>query len=504
MELNAITPNLLDRTLRDWQQGKKIPAEILELHFLVDGTGGTSPAELSLKLYDFLLAITTNALKQYRHAHHVATSSLEPSSQNGKALLITDFSTEDVTLKAWSVLYHRYLAPVPMDNKDLAKAVGITVRQIQRYLTTGLDLLVDGLQRAERDAHLRVRQLHLQRHLPPTDHTPPIGIATYVEHLVQLFMPASDTRFVSIEGLGGIGKTVVAQAIAWHISHTEAFNDILWVRVHEEAFNDLGLTHNPTHVVDEVLANIATQLGLTQSAELSLAEKQEKLRPILTLNPYLVVIDNLETEAVTDALLPILHPLAAGTRFLLTSRHTLEKFTFVYRFAVPELSLINSQQLITSLLADRLQRAAVLDVASVQSIYETVGGVPLALKLIAAQLQRLPLAYILEGLRHARQEGPEMMFTRIYWRTWFLLDDDARAFLLSMLQVSSDGDSLAWIRQVSSLPDPHFEKALVQLLDYFLLEITGSYELPMYRLHRLTATFLQTDLLLDWHGEVDS
>lgn len=86
----------------------------------------------------------------------------------------------------------------------------------------------------------------------------------------------------------------------------------------------------------------------------------------------------------------------------------------------------------------------------------------------------------------------------IYRRSWLALGDSARMLLLSMLPLASDGEDVEWLALMSFLPPDEFEGALAQLRDYSLLETAGSPESPRYRLHRLTTTFLQTEVLAGW------
>jgi hypothetical protein len=126
-----------------------------------------------------------------------------------------------------------------------------------------------------------------------------------------------------------------------------------------------------------------------------------------------------------------------------------------------------------------------------------IGGVPLALKLVTSQLQRLSLSRILEGLRKAHKR--EDMYTYIYRHTWQeLLDESARLLLLSLKYIPPDGEDEAWLYGNSLMPQADFDLALKQLLDCALLEITGPLDAPRYHLHRLTTTFLQTDILPGW------
>ena len=170
---------------------------------------------------------------------------------------------------------------------------------------------------------------------------------------------------------------------------------------------------------------------------------------------------------------------------------------YVHRLPVPPLSLADSRALIESELARRGRRVS-LDAAAMRQLHRIIGGNPLALKLTAAQLAHLPLAAVMDGLRQANRQPSEQLFTYIYRRAWQLLDDPAKALLLSCLSIAPEGDNADWLRLMSDLPEDKFEAALAQLTDYSLLEAAGPPDAPVYRLHRLTAAFLQTEILLNW------
>jgi hypothetical protein len=339
-------------------------------------------------------------------------------------------------------------------------------------------------------------ELRRRNPLPAPDFVRLFGVESLIERLVALLSDPDGPRFVSIEGL--------AQAVASRLSqHGDLANFPCWISARHEWITgqgDLRPLNDPAHSVDDVVARLAEQLSQEQLAGLATADKLARLEQLLSTASYLVVVDNLETMTDNQALLPALHPLAGATRFLLTSRHTLQHFPYVHVLPVPELSWTDSYALVQSEL-DRRGQALSLSREAMDELYGVIGGLPLALKLATAQIGYLPLAQILTGLRQADRRAPETMYTYIYRRTWCLLDDPARKLLLSMLNVSPDGDDVHWLRLASMLPEAEFDAALAQLLDYSLLETIKSLPDPIYRLHRLTVTFLQTEILLHWHSE---
>jgi hypothetical protein len=146
----------------------------------------------------------------------------------------------------------------------------------------------------------------------------------------------------------------------------------------------------------------------------------------------------------------------------------------------------------------RKQGQCTLSDSALTNIYTTIGGLPLAIRLVTAQIGRLSLAAILDGLHQARDQMPETMYVYIYRRTWQLLSDSARHLLLSMLFISADGEDVHWLGNMSAYTVPEAQQAVAELADYSLVEVGGDSERPLYKLHRITHTFLQTQILIHW------
>ena len=497
MNIDAITPTLVANTLKAWRQLEEPPADLLDLDLLQVG-GGRIEREIHLR--ELVEALVAAELDRQRQAEGIASNDPLATRDGLPAALARDFARNNAELEAWSALYHRYLAPVPFSVEELAASAHLDTRNFRRRVTAGARRLATRLQRLEMAEHDRLRLARLNRHLPPQEYARLFGVDGAQREVAGLLRQTDGPDFVSIEGLGGIGKTALARAVAHALAGDSDFDGIAWVSARQTWLNDQGAIEaapDAATTLADIVNRLAAQLGFVELAGLSTGEKLERLAAFLSGSRHLIVIDNLESVSDVALLMPALAPLARPTRFLLTSRQTLSHYPLVTRYPVRPLSLPDSQALVEAELA-RHGRAFALRPADMATLHAVVGGMPLALKLVAAQMSHWPLTVLLENLRTAHAHAPEGLYTFIYRRSWLTLGDHARTLLLSMLPLAPDGEDVEWLALMSFLPPNEFGGALAQLRDYSLLETGGPPESPRYRLHRLTTTFLQTEVLAGW------
>jgi len=250
-------------------------------------------------------------------------------------------------------------------------------------------------------------------------------------------------------------------------------------------------------------------IGPQAAAVMAPGEQAAHMRFLLQEKPILVVVDNLETAADQEALIPNLTSLANPSKFLLTSRYSLREAGAVYTFSLDELPLTDALDLLRYELQNRnLLALAAAPEAELAQTHDVTGGNPLAIKLVAGQLSVFPLPRVLADLRQARGAKVDKFYRYIFWQAWKQLDENARNVLLVMPLVAEEGGALDQIEAVSEVPVVHVTDALQQLIRLSLVNVrhTGrpdsvvASDSNRYSIHRLTESFLLEEVI-KWKAE---
>ncbi|MGD8598886.1 MAG: NB-ARC domain-containing protein, partial [Anaerolineae bacterium] len=311
---------------------------------------------------------------------------------------------------------------------------------------------------------------------------------------------------VAVIGIGGIGKTSLADAGVRALASRPIFDDIAWVSARQERFvvwNGLQAAPEgtPALTVERFVDAVIQQFGFDDLSQLALDAKVEKVRARLKERPYLVVIDNLETAVDYRALVPTLLVMTNPTKILLTSRHSLHDYPGILCLSLDELSAADSLALLRHEARERGMRGvATAPDDTLRQVHDVAGGNPLALKLLVGQMHTLSLPRVVEALRQARGQKIEELYRFIYWRSWQLLSDESRRVLAIMPLVAESGGGLAQIAALSEVAEEKLAAPLNQLVTLCLVNVLGTIEARRYGIHRLTETFLLNEVL-KWQTE---
>lgn len=344
-------------------------------------------------------------------------------------------------------------------------------------------------------------QLTIEQRLDAPTYTELIGVAATMDTLLRQLRQPGPPWLLALEGMGGMGKTALANALARQIiAHPAPFVDVGWVTARQARYDLAGVIiaeDEPALHSTALIEALWQQLwGQTQTtALLPHDQKLQMLRSRLKQQPHLIVIDNLETLHDVESLLPLLQSLLNPTKFLLTSRLHFGGGSGVYHCTVPALTEADALQLVRqeARISNLTHLAAAPDDA-LREIYATVGGNPLALRLVVGQAYVHALGAILADLKRARGTQVEQLYTYLYRWAWARLDEPARLTWLAMPLVVEGSATLAHLGQVTDLGEQTLRVALDQLVRLNLVNCQRDLYEPRYTIHNLTRTFLQEQI----------
>ncbi|MEM7128027.1 MAG: BTAD domain-containing putative transcriptional regulator [Chloroflexota bacterium] len=331
------------------------------------------------------------------------------------------------------------------------------------------------------------------------------GVETARGILAEVIEPTDRPWLIAIDGIGGIGKTTLADALVRSFATTHRFADIGWVSAKQEEFlADLGIqeTGRPALDVETLTDTILGQLGEEPQLTATHQEKETALLHLVKERPYLIVVDNLESVADYEALIPYIRQLANPSKFLITTRLTLQAYSDVYCYSLTELNEADTLAFLRHESETRgIARLANASDEQYQEIFRVVGGNPLALKLVMGQVRFLSLTSVLNNLVEAQGKRIDQLYTYIYWQAWQMLDNASRQLFVTMPMIPNG--TFDQLVAISELDMDDAMVALEHLVALSLVQIRGDLDEPRYRLHRLTETFLMNEVL-KWQEMADN
>jgi hypothetical protein len=426
-------------------------------------------------------------LQLYKQAHLKGTGN--PRETTNSVLLEAledlevDFETEA------NLLRKRFLDGLPMH--VAANQFNMSEANAYRKQKDALKQLALVLQTSEIRMS-KERRMALERQLDLPFQVELVGVEHHLTQLSEVILLPESPWLICIDGLGGLGKTSLAHALIMHPAILDHFQQFAWVSAKQQALlpgTGLASTDSPALEVETLIDNLLIQLDHSVALASPLEQKHAVLNALLKKTSTLVVIDNLETMADYQTLLPTLLKLANPAKFLLTSRHSLRTYPDIFSWSLPELSQADvlcllRQEAKTRGFTEMIQA----DDDQLQPIHHVVGGNPLALKLVVGQMSMLPLSQVLDNLKQAQGQITDELYTYIYWQDWHMLDDTSRHVFL-MMPLANDGP-LDQLEAVTKLDSAILSQALQQLVALSLVQVKGTLDDRRYILHRLTETFL--------------
>ncbi len=387
-----------------------------------------------------------------------------------------------------------------MTAQRLANRLNVVEGTIYKWQRQAVEQLGELLWQLEMDA-CAGRQRQLASRLPPATYTQLYGVEDHLAALRTLLLTPGPPWLVAVESLGGMGKTALVDALCRSLINRGELADLAWVTAQQQHLTlggHLQSTQRPALTPAELILALSQQLlaGDPDFSTLTQARKEERLALRLQAKPHLLVVDNLETAQDAQAILGHLRGWTNPTKCLITTRHSLLSQADIFHYVLPELEPKEALALLRHEAQLRnLPEMVAAEESALLSIYDLVGGNPLALRLVVGQLHVYPLPVVLADLRSAQSSAVTALYTHIYWQAWQALDEQSRQVLLAMPLVVPDGGDLDLLLSITGQPASQLRDSLSLLASRNLVDIRGGLHQRRYSIHSLTRSFLHQQVL---------
>jgi len=321
-----------------------------------------------------------------------------------------------------------------------------------------------------------------------------------LKSLLGLVRKKGTPRIISIEGLGGHGKTALAAELARRALQNNLVDMVIGETAKQELFAEGEIIQLQSSTLDYegLLDGLGRQLQKWELLAMSAKEKEVFLSQMFLKSHYLVIVDNLETASNAQAIAARLSSILGSSQAIMTSREKLRNNSS-YSMVLQGLSLKDSNYFLRSE-SQRVGTNALMRASQtlLSEVHDLSGGSPMAMKLLVAQAKYLDLDVVLEQLRNAKGN----LFPFIFRQSWEQLIPEAQNLLIYIGKTVVESVSLKELVQ-AQIADSHGKliAAIDQLVGYSLLNYSHSQAEIRYHIHPLTRQFVMSDLPRMWREQ---
>ncbi|MCK6627285.1 MAG: NB-ARC domain-containing protein [Anaerolineae bacterium] len=326
--------------------------------------------------------------------------------------------------------------------------------------------------------------------LPRPDYERFVGRKAELKQVGHLLLPQTRHFVVTIDGIGGIGKSALAlEAAHSYLRHydklpeAERFEAIIWTSAKQTVLTGEGITlrSQSLRTLDDIFATIAITLEREDIPRARVEEQEELVRQALTRQRTLLIVDNLETVD-DERVLAFIREAPDPTKIIVTTRHRLDIAYPVRLVGMEEADAL-------TLIADEAKKKGVaLTADAARQLYRRTGGVPLAIVWSVAQMG---FGYNVEAvLTRLGQDTSDIAKFCFEGAVERIKPKPAYKLLLALSLFASDASREA-LGYVADLPELDRDEGLVELEKLSLVNKRGE----RFELLPLTLVYSQTELM---------
>ena len=302
---------------------------------------------------------------------------------------------------------------------------------------------------------------------------------------------------ISISGIGGVGKSAVALKTARNLIEegSKLFSYIIWVSAKKTYLTLEGIRSESQIFSNliQLLDVILKMTGFNEYLSYTMPVKKQSVLQILSLDKFLLIIDNFETVSNPSEFLGFFEEIGdkcPETKILMTTRHQLgssEKIIDLREFQFPEY-----KEFIDYLFNEKFKIETKPRAEDIRVLFERTGGLPLATEFFVGQITgQNSLQKIIRRLKQ-HEISKDSLIEFSFNESFKLLSEDEKKVLFSISLL--DSPNLNNISFLTGLDEFDVEECIEKLMKLSFININYELENTVYSILPLTKTFLDKNL----------
>jgi LuxR family glucitol operon transcriptional activator len=290
----------------------------------------------------------------------------------------------------------------------------------------------------------------------------------------ELLSPDSRHFLVTIDGIGGVGKSALALEVAHHylseydcLPPEERFEAIIWTSAKSAVLTADGIAprRQIARTLDDIYSRIAKVLRREDIIRARPEDQDEHVTTALTQLRTLLIVDNLETVD-DERVNAFLRELPAPTKAIVTTRHRIDVAYPIRLKGIPKedgLDLISQEC---------AKKDVTLTEAEAEKLYDRTGGVPLAIVWSVARMgYSSSVGAVLRRLSQPASDIARFCFEEVVER---IRGKDAHKLLmaLALFATGARREALGYVAGFEGDEESR-DKGLVELFKWSLVNKQG-------------------------------
>lgn len=216
------------------------------------------------------------------------------------------------------------------------------------------------------------------------EHRRLIGRQVEMEQLQKFLSPQYAVHLITIDGIGGVGKTALALDVAYQSlqastgevikPHIPTFDAIIFISAKQQYLTPQGILQRTLvhRTLRQIAQEVATALNRYDIRSLSPEEQLDQVREALGRQRTLLIIDNLETMEDKQEIMSFLYELPPSVKVVMTTRE-------MAIYAPIRLEQLDRNAAIELIESQIEEQQAQINRNEAIMLYERIGGIPAAL-----------------------------------------------------------------------------------------------------------------------------